>query len=52
MSYKAASNQKYSENIIYLEWQNIKNYIFLKFKTDDRQTLQDVETSWNFVPDV
>ena len=29
MSYKDASNKKYSENIIYLEWKNIKNDIFI-----------------------
>ena len=38
MSYKDASNQNYSENIIYLEWKNIKKDIFIKLKTNTRMT--------------
>ena len=38
MSYKDASNKKCSENIIYLEWKNIKNDIFIKLKTNTRMT--------------
>ena len=38
MSHKDASNQKCSENIIYLEWKNIKNDIFIKLKTNTRMT--------------
>jgi len=44
MSYKDASNKKCSENIIYLEWKNIKNDIFIKFKTKTRMTQKHPKT--------
>ena len=44
MSYKDASYQKCSENIIYLEWKNIKNDIFIKFKTNTRMTQKHPKT--------
>ena len=44
MSYKDASNQKCSENIIYLEWKNIKNDIFIKLKTNTRMTKKHPKT--------